>query len=268
MKDFFKKIDEILNYADSIVLRNEANEVFFRGVNRQSYGLLPGLARIKADGLDIVENRMYYDFVNYGGHLTPQNKNTWDILFLMQHHGLPTRLLDWTESLLTALYFATKDTVFTEDAAIWVLDPYGLNELYSDNDSIDYLDVSYPEGYFSYFVDETSSVYRKFPKSIIAIGVNPPNSRIVAQKGAFTFHNPRSMRKPLEEFKELSNKNYLQKFIIERSLFNDARKFLMYSNMNEFSMFPDLDGLARYINMNERFNIQEYYKPVQEKKSK
>jgi hypothetical protein len=59
------------------------------------------------------------------GELLPQN--SWDWYFLMQHCGAPTRLLDWTEGALLALYFAIRDARRV-DAAVWVLDPWWLNQ--------------------------------------------------------------------------------------------------------------------------------------------
>ena len=61
--------------------------------------------------------------------LGDQDRSDWGIVFSMQHFGLPTRLLDWTESFACAVFFAQFQRKRDDAAAIWMLDPSKLNNL-------------------------------------------------------------------------------------------------------------------------------------------
>jgi FRG domain len=95
----------------------------FRGHSDASWALLPALARRPSrQGLEAI---IYYDFMSRAGSLLSDDRTGWNHLFAMQHHGVPTRLLDWTTTFGVALHFATRDGA--GDAAIWILDPFLLN---------------------------------------------------------------------------------------------------------------------------------------------
>jgi hypothetical protein len=61
--------------------------------------------------------------------LAATERSDWGVLFTMQHYRLPTRFLDWTESLACALFFTQEHRQPEDPAAIWILDPERLNEL-------------------------------------------------------------------------------------------------------------------------------------------
>ena len=72
---------------------------------------------------------VYRTFVNEAWPLLkPEERSEWGVIFTMQHYGLPTRLLDWTESFACALFFAHLNRSADVRAAVWALDPLALNE--------------------------------------------------------------------------------------------------------------------------------------------
>jgi hypothetical protein len=99
---------------------------WFRGVDDAAFALDPGLLRepyIDGD-LEQTENGIGHDFRIRGRPYLPSDlRNSREELFLMQHYGFPTRLLDWTESLAAGAYFAARDVKSYCDGAVWVLAP-------------------------------------------------------------------------------------------------------------------------------------------------
>ena len=143
------------------------------------------------------------------GH-TPSSDLEW--LAIAQHHGMSTRLLDWTESLLVAAYFATKEAG-TATGIIYAVQ--GLRSL--------------------------SKKEAKGPFRISRPGIyEPPHitSRIPAQSSVFTVHP-----NPTIEFKPRG----LHKWIIPPSTCGEIKRVLDACAVNESSLFPDLDGLSRYV---------------------
>jgi hypothetical protein len=79
------------------------------------------------------ENKLYEEFERCAAQLCdvrPGEDWEWEWYFLMQHHGVPTRLLDWTDGALIGLHFAlrNKSAEKRHEPAVWVLDPYWLND--------------------------------------------------------------------------------------------------------------------------------------------
>jgi len=162
--------------------------VWFRGQSRSKWGLVPKLAR--DGGINLrKEGAIYKRFLQNATQLLEHPPtDEWDWLFMMQHHSAPTRLLDWTESPLTALYFATHEkSSARSDAAFWCLDPIALNQ--KANLSFAY-ELELPA-----FRDKTLANYLpdhidpKTPMSPVAAIGPRSTKRMAAQLGTFTVNH-------------------------------------------------------------------------------
>src|SRR5436853_713524 len=93
----------------------------FRGLARTDYSHVSSLARLEGD-YAALERHLIRNFRKYA-HREAPGPTMWDWLALGQHHGLPTRLIDWTFSPLVALHFATANLRhFEHDGAVWLVD--------------------------------------------------------------------------------------------------------------------------------------------------
>jgi len=153
---------------------NAGNDVdfLFRGQRRDHF-LLPKLARISLRGeINNIENLIIDEFRRASLPLSEfQPIDDWDLLALAQHHGLPTRLLDWTYSALAALYFTVQDPPYKDEndipqnGVVWLLAP-DVEDFRTDTDEFEPLS------------NKITKIFR--PKVI--------SRRISAQAGAFTVH--------------------------------------------------------------------------------
>ncbi|MFM5083601.1 FRG domain-containing protein [Aeromonas veronii] len=99
--------DEVLDVMGAF----NSDVLFFRGHGDPSWQLTPNINRFKYKktlNLEALEGITFFDYKTRSGNLLERNSSSWDVAFSMQHHGLPTRLLDWSESFAVALYFALK----------------------------------------------------------------------------------------------------------------------------------------------------------------
>ena len=127
------KINNIGNYIEAItqIDAEQQYRMWFRGQSDYSWGLVPSVQRKDGMGKHY-EQYVSTNFMIHTMRLNPNAPQRYDRaswLTLMQHYGLPTRLLDWSESPLVALYFAlSSDKDAKTDAAVWVLNPMELNK--------------------------------------------------------------------------------------------------------------------------------------------
>lgn len=213
------------------------SRLWYRGQSNAAWGLTPGQYRYS----DLDEQEVRSEFqLKARPLLRDVPTSEWEWYFIMQHHGLPTRLLDWTTGALLGLYFALRDNTGSEDAAVWVLDPWALNKFSTrKSDLLMHSDFSLRR-YLPALYGAT-----KLPQLPVAV-VPPYNSeRITVQRGTFTVHGKK------KSGLETMFRRRLAKITIPKENSVRVRRQLRVSGIGEFTVFPDLDGLCREICANE-----------------
>lgn len=166
----------------------------------------------------------------------------WEWLFLMQHYGLRTRLLDWTESSLIALYFAIRDNSGVVDAAVWAMSPWWLNRQTFGEYVVFSADDPRVRDYAPLLPEQ--ELKGKLPLAITPIHVS---QRIVAQRGVFTIHG--TERAALDRLARRKGKGRpcLRRMVIPKAHVATIRRELAISGISESLIFPELSGLCREI---------------------
>lgn len=246
---------ELINVVLELGRKCDGRPLWHRGHTSINHTLTPSLYRKLASADDIfkTERRLLTRFRQRSLPYWPAGypQNDWEHLFAMQHYGIPTRLLDWTENLLVGLYFAAlpSDTPHIEPA-IWTLDPVSWNQ--SAKQLQDFTDVgilttdSDELKPYAAITREGQDLVQRYVTPLAIYGThNSP--RIVAQRGAFTVSG--KSLDGLEQFGS-GTPEALWKIAL-----NYERK-TMVSDLTtlgfaESMVFPDLVGLSKEITVTE-----------------
>lgn len=240
--------------------KRASHPLWYRGCGSASHTLLSSLyrhrqARTPEDFADL-ERRLMTRFrqrsIPYHNRSLADD---WDALFFMQHYGVPTRLLDWTENPLIALHFAVMGNghrlsqkgvpLFDDHAAVWILDPESWNRQALKHQS-------YEGGVLSPD-DDALKGYKPAPQfsgmhnNPVALYGSHNSTRIVAQRGAFTIFGRNTQPMETVRVSEKFPPGCLVKVIVGKNRLATMRSSLLSHGVTESVVFPDLEGLAREI---------------------
>lgn len=190
----------------------------FRGQGDQSWDLKPKAGRSPNNLFSDAE--LFEEWKRLAvQYLDPPRANDWELLVIARHHGLITRLLDWTTNPLIAAYFAVEEAIEVH-AVIYALRP--------SRNPVVYTKLPPPME-----IREELAVY---PEAIVP--------RIIRQGGVFTIHPD-----PSVDFKATKSANRrLEQILIDTSCRNSLRRQLSEYGISRETLFPDLDGLSDFLN--------------------
>ena len=223
----------------------------FKGLAADEHELSTGLYRLAAGhaGLARLELALLRNFRKYAHESVSVGVDSiWHWLALGQHHGLPTRLVDWTYSPLVALHFATQDLrADSRDAVVCCVNfveankrlPRRLRTILDDEQSETFtLDML---GEFP-----TLRAFDTLAREPFVIFIEPPSldDRILHQFALFSLMPSASAQldRWLAAHPDLS-----RRVIVPAELKWEVRDKLDQANINERTLFPGLDGLSRWL---------------------
>lgn len=238
---FKRLLEEVLKVREDL----EFEDLWWRGQPEAGLPLKPRVFR-KPDF-----NAAEYNYIFQFNRQAPIRYPTWptvrfDQLMLMQHYGLPTRLLDWTQGLLVASYFAVKDDRPEKAASLWALNPYILNAVHRPNGSNPLIGIfehtskevqCMVDLAFTPFNDRT---YRG--DRVLAITGPELDLRMLVQWSVFTIH---ASDKPMENL--LDKERFLREIKIPAEDREPLRQALRIFGFSRSRLFPDLQSLAEEI---------------------
>lgn len=220
----------------------------FRGVADGSWGLETSLQRMGGD-FGRLERHLVRNFRKYAYMEGGEHSSLWNLLAQAQHHGLPTRLLDWTYSPYVALHFATDDVQRAGlDGAIWCVNYKATNRLLPER-LLAALRLEEADIFSTEMLESVARTLPDFDGSSdepFLVLFEPPSlaSRIINQFALFSVLS--STGEPLDAWLR-SHPGTCRRIVIPHELKWEIRDKLDQANVNERVLFPGLEGLCRWL---------------------
>ncbi|MBQ6590325.1 MAG: FRG domain-containing protein [Lachnospiraceae bacterium] len=250
METLFRLLSE-QDYRED--LDRHRNLYIYRGEPDASFVLSTSLRRHCKDKSRLLEPPMLLNFTKYAVLEEPSIEDSiWNQMILGQHHGLPTRLLDWSFSPIIALHFAMTENdlemMDARDSVVWRIDIHELHDMLPEK----YRDIirKYNTTVFSVNmlreVCDSLEQYDRDMEDRSMVIIEPPSldPRIINQYSFFSI-----IPDAMEDIVGFLNRETERtcRYIIRKSLRWHIRDMLDHQNITERIVYPGLDGLSHWL---------------------
>ena len=243
----------------------------YRGLSNLNYHLETSLQRCcksKRSVMETIEEHLLNNFAKYAEMEHPGiGQSVWNKMIVGQHHGLPTRLMDWTRSPMIALHFATKegniDQLDRHDCAVWRLDVKKLHERlpepYQNSSvfSVETLEKAIESRIQQSGLTQLKQYDKDMEEYRGMVILEPPTIDQRIQNQYSFFSVVPSYVNRVEEILESCGDGTVVKYIIDRNLRWRIRDMLDEGNVNERIVMPGLDGIAQW--MARHYHVREMF---------
>lgn len=249
-------------YFEELLTNN--HRWIFRGHYKARWKLEPSLERIVSEQpLAIsIEGKIINEFMRRAHQYLKSSqlpKSLIEWIALMQHHGAPTRLLDWTKSPFVASFIAFESAYKEEgEIAVWAMDASWLidaskKKLESSNCILDYKNLK-KDGEFVKFINLDEQV-------ILPIEPELMNERLTIQQGIFLISSGKvlSFEKAMNDYQEFDSPSHIKKLVIPKSQGIECLTELNRMNISAATLFPGLDGFARSLQTIPDITYADFY---------
>jgi hypothetical protein len=239
-----QKISSLADYFAVISSTVSGEDMFwFRGHSEVSHTLVPSSLRMSKIGDRLKAYELMAEFKRVAVHKlerppvagSPAEDMEW--AQIAQHYGLPTRLLDWTESATTALYFACEKTL-SEDGIVFLINPAALNRWSFRDEKLGILD---PRAHRQIINKYLTAKPTEFKRAQQPVAVNPVwnTERLIVQRGKFTLHG--------RKFGLNKNVPTLLGIPILKEAKQQLRSELQRIGVDEMTLYPELEHSCNHL---------------------